>query len=326
MAAVTIRDVARAAEVSVATVSRALNGIATVDPELVERVTAAAARLGYVPNSVGRSLRLQQSNTWAVVVLSLNAFITSVVQAIENAAQREGTSVYLGITGLDPERERSYVRAAVSQRVSGLIVASMTSAASFADVELPIVFVDRPNPGGRHDSVTIDNREVGHLAADHLLDQGFRRVAMIEEGVAGQPVEERAAGFRERLAERGIDLPPERVRQTDLSLEASKAAMLELLDAEQGPDAVFCVNGPSTQGAYFGIQAAGNTSVALMGTDNENWTSLATPSITVVRQPVTRIGQTAARLLIERVAGSTAPVRNEVLQPTLIVRESTHRR
>lgn len=325
MAAVTVRDVAREADVSLATVSRVLNGITTVDPVLAERVRSTVARLGYVPNSIGRSLRLQQTNSWAVVVNTMNPFISALVMAVEDAAQSEGTSVSLGITGFNPERERSYVEAAVSQRVSGLVVASSSSSEHFAKAPMPVVFVDLPDAAREHDSVTIDNYKAGQLAADHLADQGFLRPGMLEEGLAGQPVAERARGFRERLAERGVTLDERFVRQSDLSLAACRDAALDLLSQPQVPDVLYCINGPSTQGAHFGMQAARNSGTALLGTDDEDWTSLTTPTVTVVSQPVHQIGQVVAQLLRERTANPDAPPRHVVLDPHLIARESTRR-
>ena len=179
MAAVTVRDVAREADVSLATVSRVLNGFTTVDPVLAERVRAAVTRLGYVPNSIGRSLRLQQTNSWAVVVNTMNPFITALVMAVEDAAQSEGTSVSLGITGFDPERERSYVEAAVSQRVSGLVVASSSRADHFAHLPMPVVFVDRPPTGLSADTIRHDDAAGTRMAMSHFQEQGHRRIAFV---------------------------------------------------------------------------------------------------------------------------------------------------
>lgn len=325
MAVVTIRDVAREARVSVATVSRALNGIATVDPELVDRVRVTAERLGYVPNNVGRALRLQQSNSWAVIVQELNAFITSVVAAVENAAERDGTSVYLGITAYDDDRERRYLQAAISQRVSGLIVGRPTDPEIYSDLELPLVFVDRGFPESRHDSVSIDNLLAGRLIADHFWEQGFRRVAFISNDQPGTPVSQRSIGFTEGFAGHGAEIPQSYRRQTTLTLAGGKQAMLDLLRLPSPPEAVFCTNGPTTQGAHLALQAMPHARVALAGMDDEDWTALATPAVTVVQQPVAEIGETAARLLTQRIAGGSGRPRHVVLNPTLIVRESSLR-
>lgn len=325
MSGVTIRDVAREAGVSIATVSRAVNGITTVDPVLAQRVLETANRLGYVPNNVSRALRLQRSTSWAVIVQGLNAFIASVVEAVEAAAARDGTSVYLGITDFDDERERRYVQTSISQQVGGLIVGHASNLDTYEGLAIPIVFVDRGVPDSPHDSVTIDNRLAGRLAAEHLWEQGFTRVAYIAGDQPDTPVAGRAHGLVEALAAHGIDIPPQYRRTTAYSLAGGRDEMAALLALPEPPEAVYCTNGPATQGAFLGLKAAWNDSIALVGTDDEPWTALATPTITVVQQPVAEIGETAARLLSERVAGYDGPPRQVVLQPTLIVRESSRR-
>jgi DNA-binding LacI/PurR family transcriptional regulator len=160
--------------------------------------------------------------------------------------------------------------------------------------------------------------------AEHFWEQGFRRVAVISNDQQGTPVSQRSAGFCDSFAARGAALSDEYRRQTALSLAGGKAAMLELLRLPSPPEAVFCTNGPMTQGAYLGLQAAGGR-MALAGVDDEDWTALATPPVTVVQQPVREIGTTAARLLAERIAGGVSRPRNVVLDPKLIVRESSVR-
>lgn len=326
MAAVTIRDVAREAGVSVATVSRALNGIATVDPALAVKVQAVAKALGYVPNSVGRALRTQQTNSWAVIVQELNAFITFLVAAVETAAERHGTSVYLGVTAYDNDRERRYLQTSMSQRVSGLIVGRSSNPSAYVDVTVPVVFIDRAFPDSPHDSVSIDNRLAGQLMAAHLHDQGFRRVGCIGDNEPGTPVFERVQGFVDEARERGMEVSPECVRFGRPSISRGKDAMMALAGLDEPPEAVFCVNGPLTEGAYLGLQAARVPPIALTGTDDEEWTALAAPSVTVMRQPVVEIGERAAQLLAGRVAGSTAPPTNIVLRPELVIRDSSRRR
>lgn len=326
MPAVTIRDVAREADVSVATVSRVLNGVATVDPSLAVKVRAAADALGYVPNGVGRALRLQHTNSWAVIVQGLNAFIAQVVAAVEAGAERHGTSVYLGITDYDEERERRYLQTSRSQRVAGLIVGGSASSSNpFVDVGVPVVFIDRGLPGSPHDSVSIDNRGAGRLMASHLHEQGFTRVACIGDDEEGSPVLERGLGFIEECRALGMEVPEEFVRFQWPSITNGKEALLALARLPEPPEVVFCANGPLTEGAHLGLQSEGVPDIALTGVDDEEWTALATPSVTVIRQPVVEIGERAVALLLDRVAGSKAPPVNVVLAPELIVRDSTRR-
>ncbi len=325
MTTVTIKDVAREAGVSVATVSRVLNGIG-VDPAMAERVRASVTRLGYVPNNVGRALRRQQTNTWAVVVEELNAYIAGVVAAVEDAAESLGASVYLGITEYGTDRERRYLQTSLSHRVAGIIVARTTDTGAFADAPVPVVMVDRSYPEFGHDSVTLDNPRVGELVADHLVEQGFRRIAAIGNGQPGTPMWHRLEGLRHRLQAHGLTIRPEDERAAPPTLAGGRAAAAEILAQPDPPEALFCTNGPTTHGAFLALGATGARGVALVGTDDEEWTSLTTPPLTVVRQPVVEIGRRAAALLQERIDGLQGEPRQVVLEPELVVRESTLRR
>ena len=192
-------------------------------------------------------------------------------------------------------------------------------------MNLPLVFVDRGFPESGHDSVSIDNLLAGRLIAEHYWEQGFRRVAVISKDEPGTPVSQRSIGFADAFAAHGVEIAAECRRQTPLTPAGGKAAMLDLLALPSPPEAVFCTNGPTTQGAHLGLQAAPHAWVALAGVDDEEWTALATPAVTVVQQPVREIGETAAQLLAERIAGQSTRPRNVVLDPTLIVRESSLR-
>lgn len=323
MGAVNIRDVARESGVSVATVSRALNNVPTVSPLLARRVRSVAAELGYRPNNVGRALRLQTTNSWSIVVHELNAFITSLVATLEDAAERHGTSVYLGVAGHDDARLRRYVQTSASHNVAGFIVSAETYSDIFSQVKAPIVFIDHAYPESSHDSVTIDNQRAGRLVADHFIDQGYSALGVIGDGLPGSPVEQRAAGFLAACARRGVSVPQEYRRQGPLTPSFGRSAMLELAGLPEPPDAVFCLNGPLTQGAYLALHAFGAVRPGLAGTDDEVWTALANPAVTVVKQPVEEIAEVAARLLGERIAGYSGLPRTVVLQPTLVFRESS---
>ncbi len=321
----TIRDVARLADVSVATVSRVLNQVATVDQVLAQRVNSAMVELGYVPNSVGRALRLQQSNSWAVIAQSPNEFFNDVVVAVAREAEHSRTSVYLSLTGHDVERQNRYLQNALSHRVSGLIVSSPAAFEPFRSFPLPAVFVDDGSDLVEHDVVSVDHAAIGTLAAQHLADRGYQRVACITADLPGHPMRVRSQAFEEEASARGLAIVREVVCDSAVSLADGQAAMLSVLSIPEPPDAVYCTNGPLTHGAYLGMLAAG-VHTALLGTDDEDWTSLATPSITVIGQPVDQIGKVAARLLQARIKGSADPAKHIALDPLLIERHSTSRR
>lgn len=317
---VTVHDVAREAGVSTATVSRALRGVGSVSPALTSKVRSTAERLGYIPNRVGQALRSQQANAWAIITPELNAFVAQVVSAVETMATAGDTSVYLGITNYDAALGRRYVEAALSQHISGLLIGGLSGVDELLrDVPLPVVLVDRAAEGTAWDSVVLDNHGAGVLAAEHLVARGCTRLGCITGPEEDAPVGLRADGFASALGVGAASV----VRRTELTIQGSKEATAALLAEHPELDALYCTSGPLSLGAYFALQEAGAHRVAFVATDDEEWTAMAVPSVTVVQQPVAAIGETAASLLRARIEQPDRPVQRVVLEPTLIVRDST---
>lgn len=322
---VTVHDVAREAGVSIATVSRAVRGLGVVSPELAERVQATAERLGYVPSRVGRALREQHANTWSVLVPELNAFIAQVVASVEGEAAETDTSVYLGITNYDPEHSRRLIEAALSQHSSGLILAGVLEAESLLrNVRVPVVLVDRFLDDAR-DCVVLDNPKAGRLAGEHVLQQGCSRPVCITGAESETPVKHRAEGFAGVLQKAGISFPQGAICETELTAQGGKDAMMALLKRYPRLDSVYCASGPLSLGAYFALQEFGARNVVFVANDDEDWMAMAVPPVTTVRQPVDLMGKTASDLLRARIENPDLSPQKVILEPTLVVRESSVR-
>lgn len=198
----TIYDVAREAGVSAATVSRVLNGAQTVDPAMVARVLTAVRELGYRPNAVARNLRRSRTTLWAVIISDIgNPFFTAMVRGVEDVAQQEGYSVVLCNSDEDPAKEETYVAAALSEQMAGVIISSSGSvkaAKTLIDSPVPVVAVDRELPRGAVDTVVVDNEGGARTATEHLLAAGYRRIACIAgpEGVSTADLRLRATRRR----------------------------------------------------------------------------------------------------------------------------------
>ncbi|MCL2463770.1 MAG: LacI family transcriptional regulator [Micrococcales bacterium] len=328
---VTIQDVARAANVSPATVSRVLNGRSTVDADMAERVRRAAAEAHYVPNSNGRALRRQVSDVWAAIVSDVqNPFFTGMVASLESVAAQRGLSVMLCNTDEQVNREQVYVRTAIAQRMAGVVLAAASAKQSdptpLVAAGIPVVVVDRRIDGYIGDSVFVDNRLAGRQAADHLLRMGYQHIACIAGPADVSTTEDRLTGFREALARGGHPLGPALVRRTNLRPEGGEVAMRALLASERCPDAVFATNGPVTVGVYRAIQAVGLSmprDVALVGVDDDQWTRMVVPGVTVVQQPMTEMGALAAELLLSRGSASHSAPQHIVLDPQLLIRATS---
>ncbi|MCW5953205.1 MAG: substrate-binding domain-containing protein, partial [Propionibacteriaceae bacterium] len=174
----------------------------------------------------------------------------------------------------------------------------------------------------------MENREAGRIVARHLLSQGFRRPGCLVGRTDVTTTEERLDGLREIYAAAGMPISEDRIRRTDLREDGAEIAARSLLAATEPPDCVFASNGPSTVGAFRAIQGLGlglPHDVGLVGTDDDVWTRMVTPAITVIQQPVRKIGRLAAQLLLARSEGTPTPTDQIVLPPTLIPRPSTIR-
>ncbi|MCI5825827.1 MAG: LacI family transcriptional regulator [Arcanobacterium sp.] len=329
-ARVTIREVAEQAGVSISTVSRVFNGVQTVDPALVKKIKKAAERLSYVPNPAGRALRLQRSDIWAVIVSDLqNPFYTQMVANIENVAAQHGFGVMLSTSEEDIKKERRQLIAAVSQRMAGVIISpaseSQTDLSILTEAHIPVVVVDRNVKSYRGSSVVVDNNQVGWLAANHLVENGYVKPLLISSSKEVSSAHGRRGGFVRALADQGIEIPDKRVYSSDLRFESGRDAVIRALNENSDVDSIFTVNGPLTAAA-FGVLKELNIQIprdiALMGVDDEQWTSMVTPSVSVIRQPVAEIGKRAGQMLAQA-NNNDLPYETVVLHPQLIVRDST---
>lgn len=329
----TLADVARAAGVSVATVSRVINGSPTVAKNLVDRVSSAAAAVNYVPNSAGRALRRQRSDLWAAVIPDVhNAFFTSLVEAFEAVAANAGYSVVLCNTQEDPERERRYIATAVSLQMSGvLIAATQVSSETLEPLQqagIPIVVIDRRIPGFPGACVTVDNISIGRLAGEHLIAQGYRHPLMVSGPVKVPSTSDREIGFRQALADAGVELPGDRILRSNLTGEDVEPMLRDVLSELRETDSVFAANGPLTVGAFLALRESGRRipqEIGLVGVDDDHWTQMVSPSVTVIAQPTTRLGEMAGQIMVDAARGQALHDGRIVLDPVLQVRESSTR-
>ncbi len=322
-----IKDVARAAGVSPATVSRAF-GRGPISPELRNRVEAAARAIGYRPNLSARRLRSQDTRTIGLMVADIrNPFFTAVSRAVEDIAYAQGMRVILCNTDENPDREAFYMQAMQEERVTGLIFAptriTLEAMEQGFALDLPTVLVDRASPRCGHDAVMIDNRQAAALLVDHLADQGFKRIAGLF-GAASTTGVERQAGYAAALKARGL---PHLSRLVSPSAAAAEAALPELW-REARPDAVITSNSLLASGLLKAARAKGlriPNDIALATFDDEPWTSLVDPGLTALAQPVDQIGQEAMRLLADRIRNPGAETRTVLLPARLVERGSSQR-
>ena len=326
---VSIKDVAEAAGVSTATVSRVLSNGVHVRPAVRERVMATVERLGYRPNLVARSLRSQQSSTIGLIVSDIrNPFFTSISRAVEDTAYEQGFSTFLCNTDENPEKETMYLNLLRDENVAGAIFSpTRQTVASFSTAHFgfPIVIIDRSIPHGDVDAVLLDNVDAGYRLTRHLIENGYRRIAALcgEMSTTGP---ERRQGYEKALKEYGLSPVPELMKFIQPKIEAAYVAAMRMLDAAPPPDAIFTTNSLIAAGVLQAIrerQLIIPDDIALVSFDETTWASFVQPPITLIAQPTDEIGKTAAELLLQRVAYPHRPTRQVILKGQLLVRGSS---
>jgi LacI family transcriptional regulator len=330
-----IREVADRAGVSVGTVSNVLNRPQVVAPATRERVLAAIAELGFVRNESARQLRAGRSRTVGLVVLDVaNPFFTDVTRGVEDAASDAGLAVILCNSDDSPSKERRYLNLLEEQRVQGVLIVPVAGGAGrLAELRargVPVVLIDSAASSHDQCSVAVDEISGGDLALTHLIAEGHHSVAYVSGPEAIRKCADRRAGALQALARAGR--PPEcllTVHMPALTFTAGQRAAERLLAMRPCPTAIFCANDLLALGVLQTLTRAGikvPEEVALVGYDDIDFASAATPSLTSVRQPRQQLGRAAAELLIDE-AESPGDHRHQraVFQPELIVRDSSRR-
>lgn len=328
---VTLKDVARRAGVSYATVSRVLAGKPNIREETITKVKEAADALGYKPNRTARYLQAQRSKIIGVIVSDIQYdFFPPVVRAIEDYATVAGYSVILCNSDERLDKERRYVDLLLEENVAGAVIAPTGQESGhiqmLVDADIPVVLVDRVVKGLEVDSVEVDNFAAAYRAASHLVESGFERIGAIVGSRHASTANDRYEGYVRALQDRGLEATPELCITGAPHVEVGYDAMKELLLSSAPPDAVFISNHLLAAGAFQAIreQDTGRVqSLGLVTFDDPPWALFVTPAVTAVAQPQYEIGERGVQLLLDRIENPTQPVRHVVLDTTLKVRDSS---
>lgn len=326
---VTIRDVAGRAGVSIATVSNVFSGNKPVNEDLRERVLLAAKELAYQVDRAASQLRSGQARVVGVLVPDLDdVFFTSLVSRLEVLAQADGYDIVVASSRDDIGLEQSRLSTLLAWRPSGLIVVpcsdEVPQALAIEIGRLPIVFADRVHPGGSVvDTVAIDNREAGEIAARHLLALGHRDVVIAASSLAISPIRERVRGAGDLIRETaGCE-----VTVIELGSVAEHGAELfrNWLERHPQPSAVIALTNVTTLSALSALARLKidiPEPVSVVGFDDYPWMSARKTGLTAIRQPIVELAAATWQRLRARMAGDSAPAQNIVLQTSLQVRDS----
>jgi LacI family transcriptional regulator len=325
-----MKDVAAEAGVSLKTVSRVMNGVTTVDPAMSARVFEAVDRLGFVTNFAASGLR--RSNTrshqiGAVLVADpMSTFLGSLVEPIQHVVMDRGSMLLASTVTKGSGLEEDFVRAFVSRRVDGIILAPSSPNQTYLARlvgGIPIVCVDRPAAGVSTDLIMATNYAGGFEAVTHLISHGHRRIAYIGDLEAYVNATERFTGYVGALNAAGLSVDPAWVRHGIRTSAAAEEATHEIFAGPETPTAVFTSQSAITLGMLRALRDLGlQTTIAHIGFDDMPLADLVTPAVTVIAQDSETMGRRTAEMLFRRIEGpAESPQRIDV--PTrLIVRGS----
>ncbi|WP_058913865.1 HTH-type transcriptional regulator GalS [Entomohabitans teleogrylli] len=327
---ITIRDVARLAGVSVATVSRVLNNSPLVSADTRDGVMQAVAQLGYHPNANAQALATQHSDTVGVVVMDVSdPFFGALVKAVDTVAWQHKKYLLIGNSYHQAEKERHAIEVMIRQRCSALIVhAKMLSdgeLASFMGNIPGMVLINRVVPGYEGRCVALDNFAGAMMATRMLLNQGHRRIGYLASSHAIDDDEQRRAGWRQALGEAGIQAPESWIGVGSPDMQGGDAAMVELLGRNQRLSAVFAYNDGMAAGALTALKDNGilvPRQLSLIGFDDIPGARYTDPQLTTVRYPIISMAKLATELALRGAAGQIDDAQTHLFLPTLVRRHS----
>lgn len=337
MSQVTIYDIAREANVSVATVSRVLNNTAPVKDSTRKRIMDVIEKNQFQPNALARSLLKKETRTIAMILPDItNPFFPEVFWGAENMGREMGYTFFLCDSAGDYKRESEYLAILRERRVDGVIFLGgrINLAKCPEDLQrevedmaqhTPIVLVNGDLRGSGLHRVYTDEVKGAELAAKHLIDLGHREIAFLGGLDYMNTTQAKIKAVKKTLHEHGLSLPPERIKFGEFSVQSGRDLMDELLESSNRPTAVLCVNDFTAIGAIKSASEHGlkiPDDISITGFDDTPLSTAVIPELTTVSQNTYELGRLAVETLHKLISGHKVKKRT-ILEPKLVVRKST---
>jgi LacI family transcriptional regulator len=333
----TLTDVAKEAEVSIASASRAINGLDNVAEGVRNRVLEAAAKLKYIPHGGARSLALARTNTIGLLLPDIyGEFFSEIIRGVDVAARAKG--LHLLVSGSHGDvKEAVAAILAMSGRVDGLLVMSpfvdSQDLGAVLPVSLPLVTIASRVGQSGYGAITVDNFAGGRMAVEHLVAQGCTRLAHISGPESNFEAQERKRGFEAAVAASGAQVTYSTVCEGDFTEETGFSCIRDILAGVDAgapcPDGIFVGNDMMAIGAVFALKAAGLSvpdDIAIIGFDDVPIARFAQPSLSTLRIGVYELGRRGLELLADALADPDGePAESIVISPELVIRESSKR-
>lgn len=332
---VTIYDLARKLNISIATVSRALKDDPVVSKKTKKRIADLAKEMGYRSNNFARNLRTQRTNTIGVIIPRINSyFMSAVIAGMENVATSEGYNLIISQSSESVEKEAANTLTLFNNRVDGLLVSlaydtdSLAHFEPFLSKKVPVIFFDRTADLPNSTSIQINNERAAYEATTHLISQGRRRIVHITAPPKRNVYIDRLRGYKQALADQHIAFREDYVIVGNLSQEAGADAAARICQMKPLPDAVFVANDNCAVGCMIALKALGiriPEDIAVVGFNNDPVSTVVEPNLTTINNPGYEMGQVAARNLIDHLNGAASiqATNTIILRSELIVRESS---
>lgn len=304
---VTIKDVARRTGLSIATISKYINGGNVLEKNR-ETIAQAISDLGFHVNEVARGLKTSRTMTVGILIPDLeNVFFTSIVANIENTLQQAGYSCLICDYRENAALEREKLRFLAKKSVDGFIYMPLGNqediVAGLLDRSVPVILIDRPLPGLSCDTVLVDNLNAAYSAVEQLINHGHRRIGIIAGPPGIYTAQERLKGYRRVHEDFDLPIDESLILEGDYSLESGYRLMGSFLERMDPPSAVFVTNYEMTLGAVMALNESPirvPDELSIIGFDNLQLARIVKPALTIVVQPIQAIGETAAALLLRR--------------------------
>ncbi len=331
---VTIYDIAKALNVSPATVSRGLSDHPGIRKDTKRKILDTAKKMGYQYNTFASNLRRKRTNTIGVIVPRLNSyFMSTVIAGIEKVANENGYNLIIGQSLESYKKEIASVDTMYNSRIDGLLVSLASDTLdsdhfeSLLKKKIPLIFFDRiiEHPGCTN--VVIDNKKAGYDATIHLIDQGCKRIVHIAGNLNRNVYADRLAGYKQALLEKGIPYDPALVISNNLSDQAGAEAAQQIMNLPIRPDGVFTANDTSAVACMRELKQAGINipqEIAFVGFNNDPISKVIEPNLTTIHYPGQEMGEVATATLINKLDERQSPnLDTIVLRHELIVRQSS---
>lgn len=332
---ITIKDIAKALNISTSTVSRALRNHPDISDETKKAVAELAKEMKYHPNSIASSLRNKRTETIGIIVPEIiHTFFSSAIAGVEEIAYKEGYKVIICQSNESYEKEIINIETLIAARVDGILASISNQTSIYDHFELalqrrvPLVFFDRVCETLETSQVVVDDFEGAFIATQYLIDTGCKRIAHIAGPEHLAICKKRKEGYLSALKHNGLPVDERLIIPCNLEQQDAINATEKLLLLAEKPDAIFAVTDPVAIGAHITIRKHGlriPEDIALMGFTDDAVSKIIEPSISTMAQPSFEMGKMAATQLIHQIRNKSAPLQHLVLKTNLIVRNSTRK-